>query len=198
MQKHLSQSDFYSRLAKQEDYPSRSVYKLKEIDQKFDLIKKNDRVLDLGCSPGAWLKYISTKIGEQGQVIGVDIDDLKVNLGPNMVFIQKDILGADIFLLPELQEDFQVVVSDLAPHTSGLKEKDAAESLTLAGRAWEIAQKVLAEGGHLVAKIFEGAGVDEFIRELKPRFQTVKRFRPKAVRKESPEFYLVAQGFKRF
>ncbi|MDD5146170.1 MAG: RlmE family RNA methyltransferase [Candidatus Pacebacteria bacterium] len=199
----LSQHDFYTRQARADHYPARSVYKLQEIDKEFGLVKKGDKVLDLGAAPGSWLIFLSDRVGKSGKVVGIDMVDLpavrqglKIDLPCNAVFIKKDVLGGDLFALPELHEKYNLVVSDLAPHTTGVHFKDAADSLELSKRALEIAKNILEEGGHFVCKIFEGEGVVEFIKEVGKYFKIFKRFRPKAVRKGSKEFYLVAKNYE--
>src|SRR4030043_2018528 len=114
--------DFYTILAKKEGYPARSVYKLKEINEKYKIIKKGDGVLDLGCAPGSWLLYISQKIGDKGKVVGIDTEDIKITNKPNISFIKKNIFDLK---KSDFKENFQAVVSDLAPKTSGLKFLDA-------------------------------------------------------------------------
>lgn len=209
MKQQLSQSDFYTKKARQENYPARSVYKLKEIDGHFQLVKKGDKVLDLGAAPGSWLMYLSKQVGESGLVIAVDIVDLAIFLPSNAKFFKQDILAAGInftSLFTNLQplqsirppggRKFNVVLSDLAPQTSGIRSNDVASSLELCQKAWQIAQDVLIAGGHFVCKVFEGQGADNFVKQLKPYFQIVKKAKPQAIRKHSKEFYLVAIGYK--
>ncbi len=187
--------DFYTRLAKKEGYPARSVYKLKEIDEKYKIFKKGEKVLDLGCSPGSWLIYISQKVGDKGMVVGIDMESVKIVDKPNILFIKKD-----IFDLKELdfKEKFQAVVSDLAPKTSGLKSLDAGRSLELSEKSFEIAKSVLLLGGNFVCKLFESESSDGFFKKVKRYFDSVKRFKPKAVVRGSKEFYIIAKGFKLF
>ncbi len=194
--KHLK-SEFYTRKAQEEGYPARSVYKLKEIVEKYRVIKKRDKVLDLGCSPGSWLIYISKIVGEKGKVAGVDIEDIKTPVRNNITFVKKsvfDLRGQD---LNNFSPQYNVVVSDLAPKTTGIKSVDDAKSLELAERAFEIAKSVLVSNGNFVCKIFEGEGVDEFFRKVSNDFKTAKRFRPKAVSRGSKEFYIIGIGFKK-
>jgi len=205
-----SKLDFYTQKAKEEGYAARSVYKLQEIDQKFQVFKIEDKVLDLGCSPGSWLQYLSKVVGKTGRIVGIDIEDLMVSLPAsnasgvanagwpnNAIFVKKDVLAEDFFELDCLQERYNAVISDLAPHTSGMKDKDVAGSLELGERALEIAKKALIEGGWLVCKVFEGAGVDDFVKKVEQYFEVVKRFKPKAIKKGSREFYMVAKGYKK-
>lgn len=188
--------EFYTRKAKEEGYPARSVYKLKEIDEKYKIIKRGDAVLDLGCSPGSWLLYISEKVGKNGKIVGIDIEDIKIPPKNNILFIKKDILSFQEEELKEWQGRFGVVVADLSPRTSGIKSIDVAKSLELNEAAFEVVKTALKKGGNFVCKIFEGEGADEFIRKVQKHFEIVKRFRPMAVMKRSKEFYIIAKGFK--
>lgn len=197
MKRNLSKEDFYTQKAKKDGYPARSVYKLKEIDEKFRIFKNSDRILDLGAAPGSWLLYISQKIGQKGKVIGCDTEDLKIDLPVNSFFIKKSVFDNDfleILLTPGVGK-FDAVVSDLAPQTSGIHEKDVALCLELVERALFVAGQILNKGGSFVAKLFEGADVDDFVKEVGRNFKIVKRCRPQAIRKNSREFYLVAKDF---
>lgn len=195
MYRKHKKDEFYTRKAHEEGYPARSIYKLQEIDEKYHIFKKGDRVLDLGCAPGSWLKYIADKVGAKGLVVGIDIEDIKIEHQENIVFLKKDILDKDIFSLKELKEKYNVVVADLAPKTSGIKSLDVARSLELSSRALEIAKQVLERNGNFVCKIFEGEGSDVVFEQVKIAFWLRKRFKPKAVRKESREYYIVGKGF---
>jgi len=196
MSQNYKREDFYKRKAREEKYPSRSVYKLKEIDAKYKLIKKGDLVLDLGCAPGSWLLYISKKVDEKGRVVGIDIGDLKIELPENAVFLKKDIMSLKAMDLIEAEKKYQVVVSDSAPATSGIDFVDAEGSLELCEKALEIAMEVLENGGNFLCKIFEGEGSEEFYKKVKQNFNFIKRFRPQATRKQSREIYIAAKEFK--
>ena len=186
------QNEFYTILAKKDGYPARSVYKLKEIDEKYKIFKKGDRVLDLGCSPGSWLLYISQKVGKQGKVIGIDLEEIKIPQKANIVFIKKS-----IFDLKEssFKDKFEAVVSDLSPKTSGVEFLDAAKSLELAERSFEIAKSVLLPYGNFVCKLFENESSNKFFKKVENCFDFAKRFRPKAVTKKSKEFYIIGRKF---
>lgn len=196
MSASFRRDDFYKRKAREEKYPSRSIYKLQEIDKKYNLIKKGDRVLDLGCAPGSWLLYIAKEAGEKGRVVGIDIDDIKIELPKNAVFLKKDILKLNITDVVFDNNKFQVVVSDSAPSTSGIDFIDVEGSLELSEKTLEIATEVLENGGNFLCKIFEGEGTDDFFKRVKQNFKFAKRFRPKATRKQSREIYIAAKGFK--
>jgi len=189
-------NEFFTTKAREEGYPARSVYKLKEIDEKYHLFKKGDKVLDLGCAPGSWLIYVANKIGNQGKVIGIDTKDIKIPLKENVIFIKKDIMDFEKSGAKELNQKYEAVISDLAPSTSGIGSIDAAKSLELCEKAFDIAKIVLVLGGNFVCKIFEGESTNNFFKEVEKSFKFTKRFRPKAVIKRSREFYVVGNGFK--
>ncbi len=184
--------EFYTALAKKENYPARSVYKLKEIDEKYHIIKEGKRVLDLGSSPGSWLLYLSQKVGSRGQVVGVDVKEVKISEKSNIVFIKKDVLDLRAVYF---KNKFDIVVSDLAPKTSGIKTLDCEKSLELAEKSLAIAKSVLVPGGNFVCKIFEGKGTADFFRKVGNSFVFARRFKPKAVIKKSKEFYIVAKEY---
>ncbi len=186
------QNEFYATLAKKEGYPARSVYKLKEIDQKYKIIKENNRVLDLGSAPGSWLLYISQKVGNKGRVIGVDIEEIKIPQKANIVFIKKSIFDLK---KPDFKNKFDAVVSDLSPKTSGIKFLDTGKSLELAEKSFEIAKSVLRPGGNFICKIFESESSGAFFKKVKNCFDFAKRFKPKATIKKSKEFYIIGKGF---
>jgi len=190
------QEEFFTKKARQEGYPARSVYKLKEIDEKYYLFKKGDNVLDLGCAPGSWLLYVSSKIGSQGKVVGIDIQDIKIPPKNNIVFIKKDIIDIKNARIKELNEKYEVVISDLAPATSGVKFTDAEKSLKFCEKALGIAKMVLLPNGNFVCKIFEGEQTNNFFKKIEENFKFTKRFRPKAVIKGSKEIYIIGKGFK--
>jgi 23S rRNA (uridine2552-2'-O)-methyltransferase len=187
------QSEFYTTLAKKEGYPARSIYKLKEIDKKYKIIKAGDRILDLGSAPGSWLLYISQKVGDKGKVVGVDAEEIKISPKANIAFIRRN-----IFDLKEsdFKDKFEVVVSDLSPKTSGIKLLDSGKSMELAEKSFEIAKSVLLTGGNFVCKIFESESSKEFFKKMNKYFELVNRLRPKAVIKASKEFYIIGRGFK--
>lgn len=193
MEKKYSKDEFYTRKAREENYPARSVYKLKEINEKYKIIKSGDKILDLGCAPGSWLLYISEKIGERGMVVGVDLKDINIPEKKNIFFTKEDILELET---QKLKTEYNVVVSDLAPNTSGIDFADVEESLELSGEALEVAKKVLINNGNFVCKVLEGEGIRDFFKKVESNFEFCKRFRPKATRRESREIYIVAKNFK--
>lgn len=186
--------DFYTRKAREEGYPARSVYKLKEIDDKYLLFKEGDRVLDLGCAPGSWLLYISEKVGDSGMVTGIDTQGINIHLKNNIQFFKADIF--DLSEIKFLMDYYNVIVSDLAPATSGMRDTDAARSLELCEKVFEIAQSHLRRGGTMMCKIFESDLSEDFLKIMKLHFGFVKKCYPMAIRKGSREMYIIGKRYK--
>ena len=186
--------DHYTRQAKKARYPARSVFKLEEIQQKHRLIKKGDRVLDLGCSPGSWLQYAAKLTGDRGRVIGIDLKPGKIQAGSNIEVIEGDVFELDT---GPLGSDFNVVLSDMAPATTGHKAVDAARSAGLSEAALEIARRVLRPGGTFVCKIFQGPDFNQFVNSVKASFDKQKIFKPRSSRKASKEIFVIGLGLKK-
>lgn len=189
--------DHYFQRAKKERFLARSVYKLQEIQKKHRLLKKGDRVLDLGAAPGSWMQFTQTVIGPSGHLVGVDLKPIEQRFPDQVVILQGDIFETE--LLEELKKahaPFSVILSDMAPKTSGIKVADAARSALLVERALEIAEATLAARGHVLAKIFQGADFHRILLELKQRFSRTRVVKPDATRKRSKEIYLLAMGYK--
>ncbi|MEK6937192.1 MAG: RlmE family RNA methyltransferase [Nanoarchaeota archaeon] len=188
-----NRKDYYFRKAKEEGYKSRAAYKLFELNKKYNLIRKGDRVLDLGCSPGSWLQA-ALKISH-GLVLGVDI--LPVNKIENVKFIQADITDkGTLDMIKSFSNEFDVVLSDMAPKTSGIKELDHNKSIYLSEKALETAREVLVQKGNFLCKVFQGEYFKEFLDTVKKEFEFVKSSKPESSRKESKEIYIICKGFK--
>lgn len=185
--------------AKRQGYAARSIFKLEEIDQDFSLIHAKNWVLDLGCSPGSWLQYVAAHVGLQGGAVGVDLLPLKLSLGPKVHFVHGDIFDVPLETLlpnvalsdPSLPGHFDVVISDMAPNTSGIKSLDQDRSMVLCERALEIAKATLRPGGRFCVKVLEGAGMTTFLTECRKTFAQVKIRRPQGTRAGSMETYVV-------
>ena len=186
--------DHYTRRAREERWLARSIYKLEEIDRKVRLIRPGDRILDLGCYPGSWSQYSVVKVGPTGEVVGVDLKKPERFSSPRFKFIEADVLSLDVQWLREEVGARELVISDLAPATSGIAVTDTSRSMELARRALEIALAVLKKGGHFLCKVFEGQEVKSFRTELAEHFARVQTLRPSAVRKASREIYLLAMN----
>ena len=189
--------DHYFLKAKQQNYPARSVYKLKEMDAKFKLFKPGMKVLDLGAAPGSWSLAASERIGPSGCVLACDIQTTETAFPANVRF-----LTADVFALPEAFKEaletlvpFDVVMSDMAPNTIGTRFSDQARSYDLCCEALKIAERCLKPGGSFVVKIFMGPDVREFLAAMRKRFTSVRGFKPKSSRAESKETFYAGLGF---
>jgi 23S rRNA (uridine2552-2'-O)-methyltransferase len=186
--------DYYAKRAREERYPARSVYKLEEIQKRFKVLKRNSRVLDLGCCPGSWLVLASEIVGKKGLVVGVDMNPINVPLPPNTRFVQQDVLDWGESFVEAVGTGFQAVLSDMAPSTTGSKSVDAQRSLELSEAALAISKQVLRPGGNFVCKVFQGSDFKAFSDGLKQSFRRVAHFKPKSSRKASKEIYIVGMG----
>ncbi len=195
--KEKKKEHFYKK-AKKEGYRARSSYKLKQIQKKFNIIKRGDSVLDLGCAPGGWSQVSKEIVGKEGKVVGVDI--LPVKKLEDIIFIKGDMTEDET--IDEIRkissvDKFDVVISDMSPDISGNYDMDQARSIYLCIKALNTAEVFLKENGHFVCKAFEGKDLNDFISDIKSKFKTIKRFNPKASRKSSSEIYVVAKFFKK-
>ena len=192
--------DYYFKKAKKENYPARSVYKLEEAQKKYRFIKSGDTVLDFGCYPGSWSIYAARVVGPQGLVVGVDLQEAKkisIAKAAEIIWFCDDIMSDDIIgNVQEIRKNFRIVLSDIAPRTSGNKWVDQQQSLTLARRVLELAANLLKKDGNFYVKVFEGEDFKEFVDSVRKSFKTVKIVKPKSSRSESPEVFVLAIGFK--
>ena len=194
MAKRNKWEDHYTRRARDEKWVARSVYKLEEIDKKFQLIGSGHRLLDLGCYPGSWSQYGLKKVGPKGDVVGVDLKEPERFSAPNFRFIKADVLTLDIGWLAKETGVRDMVISDLAPPTTGIKLTDTSRSMELAKKALEISLALLKERGHFLSKVFEGEDMKAFGNDVRERFDQMRLIRPSAVRKGSKEIYLLGLG----
>ncbi len=183
--------DHYFKKAKQDGFVARSAYKLKEIDEKHRLLKRDNRVLDLGCFPGSWLQYISQKIGIEGVVIGIDRTELRIALKPNMRFIQSDINDIDVETAEHFDKPFDLICSDMAPDSTGIKNVDSERSFHLCQLALYFASLKLKRNGSVLVKSFHGSAFDRLLKQMRSEYQQVKIIKPKSSRDESKEIFLL-------
>ncbi len=190
--------DFYSKQADKEGYPARSVYKLKEIQERYGIVRKTNRILDIGSSPGSWSLYVLRELKVRGEVVGVDIKGMKTEgfAFSNFRFIQADIMEEDIFEKLKSYSPFDVILSDVAPSTSGNRDVDAYRSAELVRRVLEIAEMVLLIGGNIVVKIFQSNELHDIIKKMREKFDFAKSFKPAASRSESYEVFIVGKGYR--
>lgn len=187
--------DRFHRQAKREGYFARAVYKLSELDEKFRLFRPGDRVLDLGCAPGSWLQYARERVGDQGVLVGLDRVVLPRGL-PGTRIVVGDVMTIDPAELRGDLSAFDVVLSDMAPDTSGIRSLDQARSETLFERAFELATALLAPGGNFVGKLFQGPDFKRLTEEVRARFELAKTAKPAGSRQISIEQYVVGKGFR--
>ncbi len=189
--------DEFVKLAQAQGYRSRSVYKLKEVDQRDFLFKPGFRVLDLGAAPGGWSQYASQKIGKHGKIIASDILTMEEVSG--VTFVQGDFTENNVIL--ELKAQLQgkkvdLVLSDMAPNSTGMTVIDQPRAMYLAELAAETAQQHLVKGGSFFVKVFHGSGYESFYKDVSKLFQKVVARKPKASRPRSKEVYILARNFK--
>ena len=189
-------ADHYTRQAKKENFAARSVYKLDEIQKKHGLIKKGDRVLDLGCAPGSWLQFAAGQTGPSGRVVGLDLKAVTIPLPGHVQTHIADIYHLDPELAETLSAGFQVVLSDMAPSTTGNKYVDGVRSYDLCRAALETADRLLLPGGRFVCKIFQGEDFKSFCDAVKLRFERMQIFKPQSSRKASREIFIIGIGKK--
>lgn len=182
--------DHFTRAAKKAGYRARSVFKLEEIDRRTRLFQGGQRVLDLGSSPGSWSQYAAKKVGRRGQIVAIDLKVVEP-IGANVKLIRGDAFETPAADLQGDGAQFDVVMSDMAPDTSGNRFTDHIRSIDLCRRALSVAQSVLKPGGHFICKVFEGEDVNPLVGELNQIFAQVKRIKPKGTRTESVELFLV-------
>ncbi len=187
--------DKYFKQAKEEGYLARSAYKLKELQERFRIIRSGDRVLDLGCAPGAWLQVAGEIVGPQGVLVGLDLSPVDHRLLPNAFTIVGDANEVDpATLMGESGLPFDVVLSDMAPNTSG--HGDDLRSSHLCHRVLDLAGSVLRPGGNLAMKILEGAMYSDILGRTRGMFPDAKGFKPKSSREVSREMFIVGTRFR--
>jgi 23S rRNA (uridine2552-2'-O)-methyltransferase len=183
--------DYYFKKAKQDKYPARSVYKLEEIDNKCRLIKKDIKILDIGCSPGSWSQFMLKKIG-RGSILGIDINNSIRIEDTRFTFMPGNIFDIESSRIQKYIQAFDLITSDAAPNTTGDSFIDSQKSLNIVKRVFQIARDTLKPGGSVVAKVFQGEDLKAFVDGLKEDFSRVTLFKPKSSRKESREIFLIA------
>jgi 23S rRNA (uridine2552-2'-O)-methyltransferase len=187
--------DRFHQKAKKEGFLARAVFKLEEIDQQFKLFKSGQRVLDLGCAPGSWLQYARSRVGDKGVLVGLDRAPLRGDVGGARIEVG-DVLTIDPKILLGELPAFDVVLSDMAPDTSGVRSMDQARSEALFERALELATLMLAPGGHFVGKLFQGPEFKKLIEEVRSKFDVAKTAKPASSRQISIEQYVIGKGKK--
>lgn len=189
--------DHYVKLAQKKGYRSRACFKLLEIQEKDKLIKPAMTVVDLGAAPGGWSQVAAELVGHKGVVIASDI--LPMDSIAGVDFVQGDFTEDAVFeeLLRLIDNrPVDLVISDMAPNLSGLKDVDQPRAMYLVELALDMARQVLRPGGSFLAKVFQGEGFDQYVRDLRASFDQVKTRKPQASRPRSREVYMLGRGFK--
>ena len=195
LRRHVT--DPYVKLAQKEGYRSRSAYKLIELNERDRLFRPGQRVMDLGSAPGGWSQVAARAVGSKGRVLATDI--LTMDPIPNVDFIQGDFTSDTVLeqIRAWLQgEKFDLIVSDIAPNLSGIDSADQARSMHFLELALDTVRQALKPGATFVAKMFQGQGSDEYMKELRKCFHKVSIRKPKASRPESREVYIVAKDYR--
>ncbi len=194
--RYKPQDEFYKK-AQKEGFVARSALKLAEMDKRWKLYKRGQKVLDLGCAPGSWLQYASEKVGKKGKLLGIDIDPVRVDI-ENVETIVMSLYDLDPDAEPlKSWGEFDIIQSDAMVKTIGIAESDVARSIALVEASLKIAENGgLRYGGTFVAKVFEGPGFTEFYTDFKKKFKKQFVGKPEAIRKGSREVYVVGLEFK--
>jgi len=187
--------DARTKAAKAQGFPARSVFKLEEIDRRVKLLRAGQKVLDLGAAPGSWSLYASQKVGPSGRVLAIDLHEIRHAFPPNVKLAQGDALTIENAALSEFAP-YDVVLSDMAPNTSGSKIRDQAGSLELCLRALDVALALGKVGSHFVAKIFMSGDFQVARKIAGERYEKCQVIRPEGTRQQSTEVFIVGLGLK--
>lgn len=193
-----SRPDHYTREAKNRGYPARSVFKLEEIQRRFRVIRSGMNVLDIGAAPGSWTLYALGRLGKNGRLSAVDLKPLDIRIPPGSQFrsFTGDIFTEDAAAFLAAGSPFDLILCDAAPSTTGNRLVDTRRSFDLVMGVVDLAEKCQTVGGNLVVKIFQGGDEGEVRERIRGLYGRVKTVKPRAVRSESFETYLVAVGFR--
>jgi 23S rRNA (uridine2552-2'-O)-methyltransferase len=186
--------DRFTVKAKDEGFSARSVFKLEEIERRFRVLPRGGRVLDLGCAPGSWSEFVARKGGGNTRLVGIDIQAVERFPGTFLQRSISDIGPAELQAL--LGGPADLVLSDMAPFTTGNRLTDHVRQLELARLAFDCALQILKPGGNFVVKLFDGEEVQDFVLRVNRSFAKARRVRPEATRENSVEFFLVCLDFK--
>jgi 23S rRNA (uridine2552-2'-O)-methyltransferase len=190
--------EFYYRKAKAENYRSRATYKLVQANQKYQFIKRNDIIVDLGAAPGGWIQAARKITGKNGFVLGIDLKAIEPFAQEYIRTVVADITEPVVAqqILSFLPRKANVVISDAAPNISGVWEVDHARQIDLATKALDIAENLLLPSGNFFVKVFEGDLLNDFIKIVKSKFNEVRIVKPQASRAQSSEMYILAMGLR--
>ena len=182
--------DFYVKKAKQQGYLSRAAYKLIEIENKFNILKNSKKILEFGAAPGGW-SQVALEINPKTEITAIDIINLKIN-HPQINFYKNDFLN---FNYDEKKNYYDLILSDIAPNTTGHQSTDHLRMATMLYDIIELLDKVLSTDGAFITKIWKGSEEKEIINQLKNKFKSVSYFKPDSSRKDSVEIFIISRNF---
>jgi 23S rRNA (uridine2552-2'-O)-methyltransferase len=190
--------DHYFDKAKKENFLARSIYKLEEIDERYKILKPGMTVVDFGYYPGSWIQYTSKIIGEEGRVVGIDIQEVNKKLAgiKNVRVYQKDIFDIQDLSQLDVTGPFDAVLSDMAPSTTGIKSLDQDRSLNLVESVFGILPRFLKNGGNFCIKVFDSQHAQNYLKDQKKLFNEFHYLKPKSTRSVSKEFFVIGKNFK--
>ncbi len=189
--------DYYFKKAKKEKFVARSIYKLEEVDKKYRVIKRGDTVVDFGYHPGSWIQYTTKKVGETGRVVGIDIKPVNKSLChlKNVTLFEKSIFDVEKTEDLGVEGRFDVVLSDMAPNTTGIRSVDQDRSLNLVEMVFSLYPIFLRVGGNSVVKVFDSHQAQQFLKAQRRQFKEFHFLKPKSTRSVSKEFFVVGLGY---
>lgn len=190
--------DHFYKKAKKEGYRSRASYKLKQLDEKYNILQTTDIALDLGSAPGGWLQVAREKVGSDGFLLGIDLEEIEELEHSNIRTITADITESEtIKIIKEnLPDNPDVILSDASPNISGVWNVDHARSIELGKACLSMAEKLFKNGGNILIKVFQGEFFTDLLDETKKKFDFCKSSKPEASRDESAEIYIVGKNYK--
>lgn len=190
--------DPYYKRSKEEDYRSRASFKLSQLDKKYKIIKNGSAVVDLGAAPGGWSQVALEKVGEEGIVLGVDLQKIKPFSDENFHFIRGDFTKKEVQdkIIDIIDGKADAIISDASPQLSGIKDVDHLRSIDLANSVIDIADNILEKNGNLVIKVFQGEEYKNLIENLKKKFKILKTTKPASSRKKSSEMYVIGLKYR--
>lgn len=183
--------DFFYKQAKEKGAVARSFFKIEDLDLKFRLVKPKMRVMDVGAAPGSWIQYLLQKVGDEGFIYALDLNPLNISIPKNVVFEQKNIFDTTPEKIKEQHGMFDLIISDIAPRTTGSDFVDQTKSYDLVEYVRTIAQMVLKKNGNMICKMYQGGETKKFTDDMKKIFNEVKIQKPESSRKESREIFIV-------
>ncbi len=185
-------------MAKRAGYRSRAAFKLKQLDERYKLLKRGDVVVDLGAAPGGWLQVARERVGKEGFVLGVDLQPIKEISYENVTTLVADITNSKTWerIMKKLPKPASVVISDASPKISGIWDIDHAKSIELARATLNLSGKILRPMGRMLIKVFQGGLFDDLVADVRKEFDFVKVSKPEASRKRSAEAYIIAKRFR--